>query len=177
MPTCFAVEVDASLNATHMFGGRQYCFASCVVLDAVNLGVSSILANPSTAQSFFKSQEWQSVVILDTLVANSDRTPFNLLLDTSERLWAVDHEMALGGDWEVEDLQRSRHSTNLLARPGASVPTEVQRYELLRKVEARVPSLPLKELASLLPPIGLLSDDKVEALSLYVATRLAELGR
>ena len=175
VPCCFAMEVDSSVDAEHVWNGRRYCFASCVVPGAVNLAASAVLANPPEVENFFRSEDWRAVVLLDTLAANSDRTPSNLLLDTSEHLWAIDHDTAFGGDWEVVDLQPCRHSTNLLARPCAQIPTEAQRHELLRHVKSRAPSLPVSELASLLPPIGLLPNTEAEALSLYIATRWRNL--
>lgn len=175
VPDCFAVEVDAALDCDHIWNGRGYCFASRVVPESASLSATALLANPSTAADFYASRDWQSIVLLDALVANSDRTPTNLLLDVGGLLWAIDHDTAFGGDWDAIDLQPLRHSTNLLARPGASYPTEVQRHDLLLQAKSRSSALLTDALVSGLPAIDLLSTGEAEALSLYVAERWRNL--
>jgi len=175
VPGCFAVEVDPSLDAEHACDGRRYCFASCIVPDGVTFAARAALANPRAAEEFFSSKEWQAIVLLDALVANSDRTPANLLFDANRRVWAIDHDTAFGGDWDAIDLQWPRYSTNLLARPGSPVPSEKQRSELMQEVESRPATLPVGQLTALLPTIGLLSDADAQALSLYIATRWRNL--
>lgn len=175
VPNCFAVAVDASLDAEHECEGRRYGFASCLVPGAVTLAAGAVLANPHASEDFFKFKDWQPVVILDALVANSDRTPENLLRDANGHLWAIDHDAAFGGDWDVFDLLPSRYSTNLLARPGSLFPSEEQRHELLRVVRSRPAALPVAEVAALLPPIELLTRAEAKALSLYVDTRWRDL--
>lgn len=175
VPSCFALEVDAALVHDHAWNGRAYCFASTVVPNSSNLSESALLANPLTVADFYATKDWQSIVLFDALVSNSDRTPANLLLGANGLLWAIDHDTVFGGDWNVIDLQPLRHSTNLLARSGAAHPTQRQRHDFLQQARSRPHVLLTGALISELPTIGLLASGEAEALSLYIAERWRSL--
>lgn len=154
-PACFLVEVDQRIqDAECHYEGTAYCFASEVVPRARTLRQLATLANPALVAEFYGSSQWQSVVVLDALIANSDRTAANILLDESNVLWAIDHETAFGGDWEVMDLMPMRHTTNLLARPGEEYPPADMRWRLLERWELSRPDLPIEDLFASLPPIA-----------------------
>lgn len=177
VPTCFAIEVESSHAHEHEWDGRAYCFASVLVPDSKDLSQSATLANPLAAEEFFSKEDWHSVVLLDTLVANSDRTSANILVDALGQLWAIDHETCFGGDWDVIDLQPLRHTTNLLARPGTAHPTKRQREDLLARVRERPSRIMAHALVSRLPDIGLLTLEDAEALSLYIGERWRSLDK
>lgn len=176
VPYCFAVALpDAHPDAQHAWNENHYCFASVDVSGARNLAATLTLVSPKRASDFFGAAEWQPIVLLDALVANSDRTSSNVLLDGQRLLWAVDRETAFGGDWSVLDLQPFRHTTNLLARPGLNLPTQEMREHLIERCQTRAATVDFSSFVSRLPAISLLSETEARALSLYLAERWRRL--
>lgn len=170
-PTFLVLLDDGPFSAQHKIGDQAVCLAYQIVPDATDLRSTATLVNPLALSQFYAATDWRAVVVLDALIANSDRTPGNLLQDKAGKLWAIDHDTAFGGDWFPVDLVPSRHSTNLLARPGSYIPSQEMREEMLASEVSCRPDISIRDLVQLPQEAELLTNDEVKALSLYLERR------
>lgn len=172
VPPTFLVQVDdAKLEVQHKVGNQAFCLASQLVPGARDLRATATLVSPAALAQFYAAENWKAVVVLDALIANSDRTPANLLQDEAGKLWAIDHDTAFGGDWFPVDLVANRHSTNLLARPGSYLPSPKTREETLKAWRSNRPSISISDIVRLPVEAELLTHDETMALSLYLERR------
>lgn len=172
VPPTFIVQVDSvNLEVQHKVGDKALCLASQLVPGARDLRTTAALVSPAALAQIYAADDWKAVVVLDAWIANSDRTPSNLLQDKAGKLWAIDHDAAFGGDWLPADLVANRHSTNLLARPGCSLPSREAREETLKTWRSNRPRISTNDLVRLPVEAELLTQDETRALSLYLEHR------
>lgn len=172
VPPTFLVHIDdGKMEVHHRCGEKGLCLASRVVSDASDLRSTATLVAPEAISRFYARDEWKGIVAFDALIANSDRTPANLLRDVTGRLWAIDHDTAFGGDWCSDDLVADRHSTNLLARPGSYLPSLEMREEVLKAWSLRPTHVSFEEVVRLPTGSDLLTEEESKSLSLYLERR------
>lgn len=69
------------------------------------------------AQLLLKTwKEWDTTAIFDEWIANPDRHPGNLLIETANKVWLIDHSHAFTGpNWNTADLMPERTVKNQVA--------------------------------------------------------------
>jgi len=124
---------------------------------------------------FLQWKDLDAATIFDEWIANVDRHPGNLLVETASRVWLIDHGHSLTGpDWKESDMRHDAVVRNRLADAYFNNMTLPQRMEVREKAARSSESYKLLDADAVLSAChsdNLLSANDIKAVKTFIELR------